>query len=232
MCAIQGSPDLEASYVLIDDAWCPVLNSARATFLSRPNSSRIATGYRRGYMILGGENLVGQCEAFVDAAEATNADILVKVDSDTLIFKTDWISEFAKNPDAMIAGAFDFGYNNHTSVFGLCYAIKREMLRPLLADVRKYPAHHKAWEDHEVSSRIFRLCDGNMDSLMRWRSNTHGDDFWVVPLAQANDSFINGRAMNFAWDFSAQPEAERPAFRAKVLAMMQHLNEVKDKAVE
>ena len=179
-------------------------------------------------MILGGENLAGQCQAFVDAAEATDADILVKVDADTLIFKTDWISQFAANQAAKIAGAFDFGFGNHVSVFGLAYAIKRVMLRPLLEDVRRYPAHHKAWEDHEVSSRIFRLCNGDMDSLMRWRSNTHGDDFWVLPMIKANDTFVKGRVMNFAWDYSSTPAAERPAYRSRVLAMMRRLNNLKE----
>lgn len=228
MKAVEGSKTLEASYVLLDDAWCPVTKEAREKFLSRPRSSVVSTGYRRGFMILGGENLAGQCEAFCEAAEATDADVLVKVDAETMIFKTDWLEEFAATPEARCAGAFDFGNANHTSVFGLCYALKREVLRPLLDDVRKFPAHHKAWEDHEVSSRVFRICGGDMASLLRWRSNTHGDDFWVIPLNDANDTLVNARAANFAWDYSATPEGERPAYRAKVAAMMRRLNDLKE----
>lgn len=219
----------KVSHVLLDDAWCPVEKKCRDRFLLHNNSYRIATGYRRGTMILGGENLVGQIEGFCQAAEATEADVIVKVDADTLIFKVDWIETFAQDDEAECAGAFDFGFGNHTSVFGLCYALKSRILRHLLADVRKYPAHHKAWEDHEVSSRIFRIKNGNMDSLMRWRSNTHGDDFWVVPLRDANDTFIRARAINFAWDYSSTPDAEKKEYRAKVADFMKHLNDLNEK---
>lgn len=224
--AFRNCEDLEPSYVLLDDAWCPVSKTARETFLSKPNSYRIATGYPRGIMILGGKNLLGQCEAFYDAATLTNAEILVKVDADTLMFKTDWLSQFASDDVAMCAGAFDFQNDNHTSVFGLCYALKAEILLPLLEDVRKFPAHHKAWEDHEVSSRVFRLCNGDMDSLMRWRSDFHGDDFWVTKLSEVNDTFINARAVNFAWDYSITPVQEKPAYREKVAETMKHLNDL------
>ena len=225
--AFEKCPSLNPSFVLIDDAWCPVNKECREKFLAaHPNTYHILTGYRRGTMILGGENLTGQCEAFCKAADMTDADILVKMDADTCMFKADWIEQFANTPEALCAGAFDFGMGNHTSVFGLCYALKRGILKPLLDDVRQYPAHHKAWEDHEVSSRVFRIAKGDMDSLMRWRSNTPGDDFWVVPLSQANDTFVNARAANCAWDSSAQPPDKRPAFRAQVCAWMKRWNDL------
>ena len=223
--AFSKSETLEPSFVLLDDAWCPVKREAREKFLAaHERASVIQTGYRRGFMILGGENLVGQCEAFAEAAEATDADILVKMDADTCMYKVDWIEEFATDAKALCAGAFDFGKGNHTSVFGLCYALKREVLRPLAEDVRMYPAHHKAWEDHEVSSRVFRLAGGRMDSLLRWRSNTHGDDFWVISLARASDSCVNARAINCAWDYATQPPEKRAEYRAKVCTWMKRWN--------
>lgn len=225
--AFATSEKLEASFVMIDDAWCPVKREARDKFLAaHPRAVRIATGYKRGFMILGGENLKGQCEAFVEAAELTDADILVKMDADTCMFKVDWIEEFASDPKAMCAGAFDFGNDNHTSVFGLCYALKREVLRPLAEDVKRFPAHHKAWEDHEVSSRVFRLADGDMDSLMRWRANTKGDGFWVTALDLANDSFVKARAANCAWDHSSQPANKKTEYRAKVCSWMKRWNDL------
>ena len=104
--------------------------------------------------------------------------------------------------------------------------MKREVLKPLLEDLRRFPAHHRAWEDHEVSSRVFRLANGDMDSLMRWRSNTNGDDFWVIPLSQANDTLVFARAANCAWDHASTPEADRPAYRAKVCAWMKRWNDL------
>lgn len=231
--AFAHEPSLDPYFVLIDDAWCRTTKPVRDAFLAaHPQSRVIVTGYRRGTMILGGENLVGQIEAFCDAAETTQADVLVKMDADTCMFKADWLREFAENPDAMCAGAFDFGCGNHTSVFGLCYALKGGILRPLLEDVRTYPAHHKAWEDHETSSRVFRISGGDMDSLMRWRSNTNGDDFWVIPLSQANDTLVYARAANCGWDYSSQPPEKKTEYRAKMLAWMKKWNdmlEAKDK---
>ena len=227
--AFAKSETLEPSFVMLDDAWCPVEREAREKFLAaHPRASRIATGYKRGFMILGGENLKGQCEAFVEAAELTQADILVKMDADTCMFKVDWIEEFAKDEKALCAGAFDFGNNNHTSVFGLCYALKRRVLRLLAEDARKYPAHHKAWEDHEVSSRVFRLAGGDMDSLMRWRPNVKGDGFWVVSLEQANDTCTTARAVNCGWDYGVQPARNRKEYRAKVCAWMKRWNDLLD----
>lgn len=218
---------LEPTFVLMDDAWCPVERTAREKFLAaHPNTRHVLTGYRRGFMILGGECILGQCEAFRDIAEATSADMLVKMDADTCMFKADWLEQFAADEKALCAGAFDFGNGNHTSVFGLCYALKRGVLSPLVEDLRRYPAHHKAWEDHEVSSRVFRLAGGDMESLMRWHSNTQGDDFWVMALSQANDTCINARAANCAWDFASMPEEERISYRAKVCAQMKRWNDL------
>lgn len=225
--AFAKTGTLEPHFVLVDDAWCPVKREVRERFLAaHPRSSRIATGYKRGFMILGGENLKGQCEAFVEAAELTDADILVKMDADTCMFKADWLEEFAQDPKALCAGAFDFGNGNHTSVFGLCYALKREVLKPLAEDVKRFPAHHKAWEDHEVSSRVFRLANGDMDSLMRWRANVKGDGFYVIALDEANDTCVRARAVNCGWDYSSQPADKKSGYRAKVCGWMKRWNDL------
>lgn len=227
MAAFAKSSTLEPVFVLVDDSWCRTTREARERFLSaHPNTVYYPTGYRRGQMILGGECILGQCEAFECIANLTDADILLKMDVDTCLFKTDWIDEFAADDSAKCAGAFDFGNGNHTSVFGLCYALKRDILKPLVEDLRKYPAHHRAWEDHEVSSRVFRINNGDMDSLMRWRSNTNGDDFWVIALSQANDTCINARAANCAWDYASTPSDEKGDFRRRVCAQMKRWNDL------
>lgn len=232
--AFAKEPGLEASYVLIDDGWCRTTKECRERFLAASDKTLVLeTGYRRGTMILGGENLVGEVEAFCRAAEMTDADILVKMDADTCMFKADWIADFAASNEALCAGAFDFQNNNHTSVFGLCYALKAKVLRLLLEDCRKYPAHHRAWEDHEVSSRVFRIADGDMESLMRWRSNNKEDGFWVGPLARADDTLINTRAANCGWDYSGQPADKKAEWRGKILGWMKRWNdllEAKDSA--
>lgn len=187
--AFSKYPRLRVSWVCADDVWCSVRDDAMAKFLETPNSMRLPTTYRRGPMILGGENLVGQCETFVKAAKETNADIIAKMDCDTQLFNADWIEEFADNKKALCGGAFDFGYGNHISVFGGCYLLRSSVLDSLLEDVKKYPAHHKAWEDHEVSSRIFRISGGDMDVLMRWRSGL-ADLFLSIPLREANDTLV------------------------------------------
>lgn len=225
--AFAKEPTLEANYVLLDDGWCRTTKECRVKFLDASDkASIIETSYRRGTMILGGENLTGQVEAFCKAAEMTDADILVKMDADTCMFKADWVRDFAASNEALCAGAFDFQNNNHTSVFGLCYALKAKVLRLLLEDCRKFPAHHRAWEDHEVSSRVFRIAGGDMSSLMRWRSNTKGDGFWVVPLSRANDTLAFARAANCGWDFGTQPAVKKPEFRAKMLGWMKRWNDL------
>lgn len=225
---------LDATYVLIDDAWCPVRNDARDRFLSNEGCVRMETTYRRTAMLLGGENFTGQVKAFRDAAKATDADILLKLDVDTCLFKTDWLEEFAKDPKAMCAGGFDYGLNNHMSVFGFCYALKASCLDALLEDAEKYPAHHKAWEDHETSSRVYRIFNGEQGVLMRWRANNPDDGFIVQPLEMANDTFVNARAASCAWNFQTQPDNQKPAFRKKVLETMKRWNDIveaRDKGV-
>lgn len=231
-CAAQtfaDSPWAEPRFVLIEDAWCPVNKECREKFLSISGSSRIVTGYRRGTMLLGGENFLGQCEAFQKAAEKEDADILVKLDADTLLLKDDWLEQFVNDPKALCAGAFDFGYANHTSVFGFCYALKRSVLPLLVEDARRFPAHHKAWEDHETSSRVFRIANGDMDSLLRWRANTPGDDFWCVALKMAHERLANARVASCGWDYSTQPAEQKPAFRARICSFMKHINDLRGK---
>lgn len=225
---MANNEKLDAKFVLIDDAWSPVLPTVRKWFLEyAPNSHILTTTYRRSQMLLGGENFTGQCEAFADAAEMTEADILVKIDCDTLLFKSDWLEQFADDDKALVAGAFDYAHNCHFSVFGFIYALKASILDQLSDDAKTYPAHHHAWEDHEVSMRVFRLAGGRIDSMLRWRPSPQ-DGFVVQPLNKANDTFVYARATTFAWDYQATPEDEKPSFRAKVGAMMKRLNDINE----
>ena len=224
--AFAKSVRLDPVFALLDDAWCPVRADVREKFLQDEKCIRMETTYRRATMLLGGENFTGQVRAFRDVAKMTGAEILVKHDVDTCLFKVDWLEMFADDPKAMCAGGFDYGLNNHMSVFGFCYALKGACLDALLADAEKYPAHHKAWEDHETSSRVYRIYNGEQGVLMRWRANDPGDGFIVQPLERANDTFINARAASCAWDFQTQPPENKPAFRRKVLETMKHWNDL------
>lgn len=222
--AFSKLPRIDPSFVMLDDAWCTVDLAAREKFLEAPHASRIVTVYRRGPMILGGENLLGQCEAFLKAAEETDADILVKMDCDTQLFNADWLQAFADNPSAMIGGAFEFGMNNPISIYGGCYALKRSILQRLMFDCRKYPAHHAAWEDYEVSMRVYRICGGDEDSLMRWRAGLD-DLFLSIPLSQANDTLIGARWVSLGWDYSSQPPEKKPEYKRNMLEWMRRLND-------
>lgn len=223
--AFSKFPRFDVTYVMLDDAWCRVDDISRGKFLSCDKTIRFVTDYRRGPMILGGENLLGQCEAFLRAAEETEADILIKMDCDTQLFNADWIEQFADDTKAMAGGAFDFGLNNPISMFGGCYCLKRSILRPLVEDCRKYPAHKKAWEDYEVSMRVFRLCNGDMDSLMRWRDGL-ADLFIVIPVNLANDSLKGARWVSLGWDFTSQPDDKKAEYKKKMLEWMRRLNDL------
>ena len=213
-------------YVMLDDAWCPVRRDVREWFLAQPDTRRIATTYRRSAMLLGGENFLGQCRAFLDAAESCelpDEGIFVKVDCDAVHFRGDWLAEFAADEWAQVAGVFDYGNDNHFSVFGFTYAVKARWLDPLARDAEMYPAHHKAWEDHETSSRIFRMCGGDTDTMLRFREGAESG-LICRPLDQVNDTWVKAQCCTFAWDY--QPAADKPAYRAKVAEWMKRLNDV------
>lgn len=219
------------TFIMLDDAWNPVDLDIRQKFLSDEDvcTQRLVTSYPRTGMLIGGENLEGQIRAFCLAEEATPYaanKIFVKMDCDAMLFKTEWLHKFAMDDRAVVAGAFDFGSRNHTSVYGYCYALKASMLRPLMADIETYPAHHHAWEDHEVSSRIFRIRQADMDYAHRYVPGAESG-FVCCPLNAVNETFIRGNVVTFAWDY--QISQDKTTFRRQVGEWMCKLNELADK---
>lgn len=232
MRTLRADERFKPTFVLLDDAWHPVDKTVREWFLSQPHTMRIITTYRRSGMLLGGENFSGQCRALDEVAKkCTLPDngILLKTDCDALLLRADWLAQFAADGQSDIAGVFDFGNRCHFSVYGFCYALRARIIAPLAEDAEKYPAHHAAWEDHETSSRIYRLRGGEVDFATRF---LEGPDSGLLcqPLAQVNDTFVHAQACTFAWDYQAQPPHERQRYRAEVAGWMRRLNDLAEGA--
>ena len=216
---------IEAEFVLADDIWNPVEDGVKSRFLAKENTRIFETTYRRTNMLLGGENLEGQVLAMKRAKDETKSDIIVKVDCDTLIYQSDWLVKLAESKTADITGVFDFGFNCHFSIYGFTYAIKSRIIDDLVKDVKKYPAHHHAWEDHEISSRIFRLRNGELDFAIRYLEGPQSG-FIVRRLMDVNNTFVNSQACTFAWDY--QTSRDKISYRKAVCDWMHHLNDIRE----
>lgn len=137
------------------------------------------TFYPRSGHLLGPKNLIGQTMAFYNVS-LTKCDAIVKIDSDTMIFKLDWITPIFDNENAILIGSFKTKIDYP---MGNCYCIKTiykdniNVLKYLFRDCSTYQAWDKCFEDYEVGVRLHRLTR-NPNYAIRLPSGPKGG-FWL-----------------------------------------------------
>lgn len=219
---IEASGHLPGFYIY-DDGMYPISKAVRTTAETKYGAVYVKTFYPRGGNLLGPENLKGQTAAM--ATVGNFCDVLIKCDSDTLILKTDWVEELLEaDCPAVMVGSFK-GLKNYP--MGNCYAVHTQegkLLRNLAKDVEKYPAWTGCFEDYEVGTRIHRLCDGDEDYVIRWRSGTE-DGFWLCDPQQVSNRAKDARVVSCGYGWTSCPEDKRKEYKALQLVTMRMLND-------
>lgn len=220
--AIEATEHDHCFYVY-DDGMYPVSKDVRRIAEEEYGAVYVKTFYPRGGNLLGPENLKGQTSAM--AAVGNFCDVLIKCDSDTLVLNIDWVEELL-DPDcsAVMVGSFK-GLKNYP--MGNCYAVHTQggkLLRNLAKDVEKFPAWTGCFEDYEVGTRIHRLCDGDEDYVIRWRSGRE-DGFWLCDPQHVSNKAKEARVVSCGFGWTSCPEDKRKEYKALQLTTMRLLND-------
>lgn len=139
---------------------------------------------RRGNL-KGGECLKGMWETMDNIARSP---IVVKIDSDVLLLKTDWIDAFHEDhTEAEMVGACSIDTPYYPQ--GTMYAVRRGMVAKMAKDARRFPAWFDCWEDYEVGYRVARNSECPESSILRYK---HQKD-WLAcpPLDFHNETIAN-----------------------------------------
>ena len=208
----------KAKLTVCDDGFCAQPRLVREKLEAEGITYR-KTFYPRGGNLLGPENLKGQVAEMVRAGEG--ADVLVKIDCDTLLLRSDWVEALADEPEALLAGSYK-GLHNYP--MGHCYAVRASILPELLKDVETYPGWAACFEDYEIGTRLHRLAGGNMDYALRWRSGVD-DGFWLCNPQQVTRAAITARVVSCGFGMGTVPSEKRQDYKRTQAVVMSRLND-------
>lgn len=165
--------------VVIDDAHAPMEKQATEVIRSLGVDVIYSTHNRDGNL-KGVEHTLYHAQKMCELAP-TPDDIVLKIDPDTLLFDTQWITDFERSEDAVLSGAFKI---HIAYIMGMAYAVKGKILKEYLQDVQDYPSWLKSLEDYEVSSRIYRLTKRDPFACMRYQLGAR-DGWYLCNYSQA-----------------------------------------------
>lgn len=214
----------KAKLTVCDDGFCALPRMVRAK-LEADGITYRKTFYPRGGNLLGPENLKGQVAEMARAAEG--ADVLVKIDCDTLLLRSDWVEALADEPEALLAGSYK-GLHNYP--MGHCYAVRASILPELLQDVETYPGWAACYEDYEIGTRLHRLAGGNMDYALRWRSGVD-DGFWLCDPKQITQAALSARVVSCGFCLGQVPHDQRANYKRAQAEIMARLNADAERSV-
>lgn len=138
-----------------------------------PNTQYKQTHFDRKGNLNGSECADGELLCMLEASKATNAHVVVKVDSDVLVNNLNWILE----ADFMNSHVgFHIGERNHIS--GCCYSLPCWSIVPLLREIKKLPDDTTIGESilithlaHSIGlSHVGYDCNSKNSSL--WRASS------------------------------------------------------------
>lgn len=214
----------KAKLTVCDDGFCALPRLVRERIESVGVTYR-KTFYPRGGNLLGPENLKGQVAEMARAGEGS--DVLIKIDCDTLLLRSDWVEALADEPEALLAGSYK-GLHNYP--MGHCYAVRAAVLPELLKDVETYPGWAACFEDYEIGTRLHRLAGGNMDYALRWRSGVD-DGFWLCNPEQITQAALSARVVSCGFGMGAvKPECRADYKRAQAEVMSRLLDDLDRRA--
>lgn len=207
-----------ARIIVVDDAHRPMMRAHADAIRALGCVVEHSTHFRNG-------NLLGQEHTLYHALKMKELapkgdDIVVKFDPDTVFFDLSWIDSLRKDSDAVMAGA----YKVHISyIMGMAYAVKGVALDSYLDDVKRFPSWIRCLEDYEVSSRLYRLTDGDPYAAHRYNINA-GDGWMHCNFAEASKMPLLIRSCKV---FNGGACAKTPETKALHIAFINKLIEMR-----
>lgn len=137
----------DAALCVVEDAAAPLL-AVQRDLLEAGGVEVRGSAFRRGGNLNGAECISGMLAEMEAACERYDRAGAVKVDSDTVILRTEWLDNGARYRGFEGLGGF---------VVGACYYLEVELLGELLEDCARFSPSPSAEEDYEIWHRASRL---------------------------------------------------------------------------
>lgn len=124
-CAAAALP--EAVITVVDDSAAPLPKGVRSVLVATGSRYR-QTGWTRNGNLRGPECVRGIISTL--AGEAEDEDVIVKIDSDTLLLSGGWVRDMQSNGLALHASGYQVpSHPSERSAYGPCYAISGRAAR-------------------------------------------------------------------------------------------------------
>ena len=129
--------------------------------------------FNRNGNLNGSECVDGMLFSMLEAAKKTNADVVIKIDSDIIINNMDWVKDF--NP---LESHIGFQIQNQSHVSGCCYSLPTSALVPMLKSLRNESKSPNIPESILMTSlsekvgldKVLHVCDSTNADL--WRASS------------------------------------------------------------
>lgn len=136
-------PEHEITTAVVNDSNFPIADDAM------PQADVVKmTDWKRGANLTHLENIFGQLEAYSKLAEETGADVIIKMDSDTMMTRLDWLDAFTGENVVSMFGTCIYRNLNH--ICGYFYAMTPAAIYAMLQLSR----------DEKIRERILQTVDG------------------------------------------------------------------------
>lgn len=208
----------DAFYLVADDGFSSCSEDFTAWCADR-RVFYIQTLWSRDRNLLGPEHLKGATRLMAEVAAFCT--VVVKIDSDALLMRRDWLDRLADSRTAVMTGSYK-GLHNYP--MGNCYALKADVCTTLAADCETYPAWAHSFEDYEIGVRLHRLSGGNPRYAIRYLCAPN-DGFWLCTPQQVNvaAALENARVVSCGFDYQSTPPQHREAYKKAQVEVMEKL---------
>lgn len=209
-----------AVYVVADDGFSPC-SEYFADWCAERGVVYLQTLWSRDRNLLGPEHLKGATRLMAEVA--AHCKVVVKIDSDAILMRRDWLDRLADSRVAVMSGSYK-GLHNYP--MGNCYAVKAEVCAALAEDCETFPAWAHSFEDYEVGVRLHRLSGGNPRYTIRYLCNP-ADGFWLCNPQQVNvaAALENARVVSCGFGYQSTPPEQREAYKKAQAEVMEKLLE-------
>lgn len=142
---------VDISFVIIDDGNRPCDEVTLEKWKNWGCEYRTSS-FRRNGNLNGQECITGILSEFKKSIKRKK-DVIVKMDSDTLLLNTDWLENFIADKEALVTASDDRG-----CFYGMCYAMKPDMVDALAEMFQRCPVSERAQEDIYMGHRARLLA--------------------------------------------------------------------------
>lgn len=152
----------DAKIVVADDGFNAMFSETRERLIEMGVDYR-QTDWPRFGNLLGPFHLEGATRLMAELAK--DCDVIVKLDPDAALLKTDWIDRLHNDPKALMTSSYKIklGYP-----MGNSYAVKACVCEELAKDAKLYPGWVDCFEDYEIGIRVARIAGGDPMHAIRY----------------------------------------------------------------